>query len=110
MKAAKVIGRVVASRKYETLEGKKLLLLQPVTWEKNPNGDPFVAVDICNAGAGEYVFYVAARDAAVAFPDAPPVDAAVVGIIDGINLQDWTMPEKTPLKCAEEFRKKRAES
>jgi ethanolamine utilization protein EutN len=100
MRAAKVIGRVVATRKYETLEGKRLLLLQPMTWEKEPNGDPIVAVDTCGAGFEEFVFYVAAREAAVAVPDLPPVDAAVMGIIDGVNLQGWAMPEGTPLKAA----------
>jgi ethanolamine utilization protein EutN len=100
VKAAQVIGRVVCTRKYETLEGKRLLLLQPLTWEKEPNGDPFVALDTVGAGSTEFVFYVAAREAAAAFPDLPPIDAAVVGILDGVNLQAWTMPEGTPLKAA----------
>jgi ethanolamine utilization protein EutN len=106
VKAAKVIGRVVATRKYETLEGKRMLLLQPMTWEREPNGDPFVAVDACGAGAGEFVFSVAAREAAVAFSDLPPVDAVVMGIIDGVNLQGWTMPEGTPLNAAKDRRSK----
>ena len=100
MQAAKVIGRVMASRKYETLEGARLLMIQPVTWEKEPKGDPIVAVDTVGAGANEFVFWVAAREAAMAMggtslKNTPPVDAAVVGIIDGVNLQDWTK-EITP--------------
>ena len=95
MQAAKVIGRVVASHKYESLEGSRLLLIQPMTWEKEPKGDPIVAVDTVGSGAHEFVFWVAAREAAVAMggtslADTPPVDAAVVGILDGVNLQDWT--------------------
>ncbi len=95
MQAAKIIGRVVASRKYETLEGVRLLLIQPMTWDRKPHGDPIVAADTVGAGSEEFVFWVAARDAAVAFGgtslrDTPPVDAAVVGIVDGTNLQDWT--------------------
>ena len=95
MHAAQVIGRVVASHKYETLEGARLLLIQPLTWEKKPQGDPIVAVDTVGAGAQEVVLWVAAREAAIAMggqtqADTPPVDAAVVGIIDGINVQDWT--------------------
>lgn len=95
MQAAKIIGRVVASRKVETLEGVKLLLIQPVTWDQKPQGDPIVAADTVGAGGTEFVFWVAARDAAVAFggtslKDTPPVDAAIVGIVDGTNLQDWT--------------------
>jgi len=95
MLAAKVIGRVVASRKYETLESAKLLLIQPMSWDRKAIGDPIVAIDTVGAGAGEFVFWVAAREAAVAvggtsLKDTPPVDAAVVGIVDGTNLQDWT--------------------
>lgn len=95
MQAAKVIGRVVASRKYETLEGVKLLLIQPLSWEKVSEGDPIVAADTVGAGANEFVFWVAAREAAVALggtslKDTPPIDAAIVGIIDGVNLQEWT--------------------
>ena len=95
MQAAQVVGRVVASRKYETLEGKKLLLIQPMTWEKETRGDPIVALDTVGAGAGEFVFWVAAREAAVAvggntLADTPPVDAAILGIVDGVHLQAWT--------------------
>ena len=90
----------MASRKYETLEGSRLLLIQPMTWDKVPQGEPLVAVDTVGAGANEFVFWVAAREAAVAMggmslKDTPPVDAAVIGIIDGINLQAWTK-EITP--------------
>lgn len=95
MQAARVIGRVMASRKYESLEKATLLLIQPMSWEKVPKGDPIVAVDTVGAGASEFVFWVAAREAAVAvggtsMENTPPIDAAVVGIVDGINLQEWT--------------------
>lgn len=94
MQAAFVIGRVVASRKVESLEGAKLLLIQPMTWEKEPKGDPIVAMDNVGAGAGEFVFWVAAKEAALAqggtsFKDTPPIDAAILGIVDGVNFQDW---------------------
>ena len=91
MYAGKVIGRVVCSTKYETLEGKKLLLVQPMTWDQKLKGDPIVAVDAVGAGGTEFVFYVCAREAAVAFDDVPPIDATSLGFIDGVNLQDWTM-------------------
>ena len=54
-----------------------------------------MAVDMAGAGASEFVFWVAGREAAVAMggttlKDTPPVDATVLGIVDGTNLQDWT--------------------
>ena len=95
MQAALVVGRVMASRKVESLESARLLLIQPMTWEKEPKGDAIVAVDTAGAGAGEFVFWVAAREASVAVggtapSSLPPVDAAILGIVDGVNLQGWT--------------------
>src|SRR5207247_10365729 len=63
MQAGLVVGRVVASRKTAALEGARLLLIQPTTWEREPKGDPLVAVDTVGSGAGEFVFWVAAREA-----------------------------------------------
>lgn len=87
MFAARVIGRVVATRKSVELEGAKLLLLQPTDWTGKPQGEPLVAIDSVGAGAAEWVFYVKAREAAVAVKSVPPVDAAVLGIIDGVELE-----------------------
>jgi len=84
VKLARVIGRVFCSRQESALNGKTMLLIQPLRWEdESPLGDPIVAADAVGAGSSEKVFWVASRDAAVAFPDAPPVDAAVVGIVEG---------------------------
>ena len=80
------------------MESKTLLLIQPLDWETDaPSGDPLVAGDTVGAGAGEKVFFVASREAIVAFEgwegdtaaksNPPPVDAAIVGIIDGKKLQ-----------------------
>ena len=84
MKCANVVGRVFCSRQDPAIDGKTLLLIQPVRWEDGaPIGGPIVAADAVGAGASEKVFWVASREAAVAFPDVPPVDAAIVGIIEG---------------------------
>ncbi|MFH0801376.1 MAG: EutN/CcmL family microcompartment protein [bacterium] len=87
MFAGKVIGHVVATAKTETLVGEKLLLIQPLTWEMQEDGDPLVAMDAVGAGFDELIFYVKAREAAVTVKRVPPVDAAIVGIIDGIDIQ-----------------------
>lgn len=98
MKQAKVIGRVFCSRQCCGMDRKTMLLLQPLDWDTDkPAGDPLVAADLVGAGAGETVFFVAAREAIVAFegwegdasakPNPPPVDAAIMGIIDGKSVR-----------------------
>jgi len=81
---ARVIGTVVARRKYEGLEGQKLLVIQPLNRIDEPAGEPQVAVDTtAQAGEGELVWCVASREAALACrPWFVPVDAAIVGIVD----------------------------
>jgi len=83
MHIARVIGDVVATRKDENLGGIKLLLLQPLTPDRQPAGRPLVAVDAVGAGVGEDVFFVRGKEASFPFhPAAPPVDAGIVGIVD----------------------------
>lgn len=83
MYLGEVLGTVVASRKVDGLEGKKLLLVQPVDEERRPVGAKQVAVDTVRAGEGEFVYLVGSREAAVALePSFVPVDAAIVGIVD----------------------------
>ena len=80
---ARVVGTVVATRKDPGLEGTKLLVIQPLRPDRTPGGKPLVAVDSVGAGAGEDVFYVRGREAALPFlPAEVPTDAAIVGIVD----------------------------
>ena len=90
MRLAQVVGRVFCTRQEKAIEGKRLLLLQPLSWETGkPNADPLVAVDTIGVGASEKVYFVAAREAAHAFADVPPVDAAVVGLVEGHQVRDF---------------------
>jgi ethanolamine utilization protein EutN len=81
-----VQGTVVAERKVEALSGKKLLLVQPVDDTGKKTGDVQVAVDTVQAGVGDLVYLVGSREAALALdPWFVPVDAAIVGIVDGVH-------------------------
>ncbi len=52
-------------------------------------GKPEVAVDTVQAGIGDYVFYVEAREASLPLlPKVAPVDAAIVGIVDSIGIHE----------------------
>lgn len=81
-----VTGTVVAERKASGLEGKKILLVQPVDESSRPLGDIQAAIDTVQAGVGDLVYLVGSREAALACdPWFVPVDAAIVGIVDGID-------------------------
>jgi ethanolamine utilization protein EutN len=87
MYLGEVRGTVVASVKYEGLEGRKLLLVQPVDRAREPLGPMEVAVDTVQAGIGDFVYLVGSREAALALdPSFVPVDAAIIGIVDELNL------------------------
>jgi ethanolamine utilization protein EutN len=81
-----VTGTVVAERKASGLEGKKILLVQPVDENSKPLGDIQAAIDTVQAGPGDLVYLVGSREAALALdPHFVPVDAAIVGIVDGLD-------------------------
>lgn len=88
MQLARVIGTVVATTKYEGLEGIKFLIVQPLTKSQQPKGEPVVAADAtAQAGPNELVFIVGSREAAQALPKTfVPVDHAIVGIVDDVDL------------------------
>ena len=87
MQLARVIGDVVVTRKDENLVGIKLLVVQPLSPEREPVGRPLVAVDAVGAGVGEEVFFVRGKEASFPFhPAEPPVDAGIVGIVDHWDL------------------------
>jgi ethanolamine utilization protein EutN len=86
MQLAEVVGRVVATQKDPSLEGFRLLVIQPMTHSRKPSGGPIVAVDTVSAGDGESVYWVSSREAPNALPSKyGPIDAAIVGIADSID-------------------------
>ena len=87
MYLGRVIGTVVATRKSEGLEGRKLLLVQPLDHARATTGEPHVACDTVQAGRGDLVWCVSAREAALALePWFVPVDAAIVGIVEAVSV------------------------
>jgi len=83
---AKVVGTVVATRKDERLEGKKLLVCRPVNPKGETDGSYVVAVDTVGAGYRETVLIVGGSSARMAagFKDSP-IDSAIVGIVDEVR-------------------------
>jgi len=89
MKLAKVIGTVVATRKDPSIEGLKILMIQPLTDEMKPSGEAVAAIDTVQAGPDDLVYWVTGREAALALPDTfAPVDVTIVGIVDSVDVVD----------------------
>lgn len=86
MLLGRVMGTVVATRKYEGLQGYKLLLVQALDHALCPTGQTLVAVDTVQAGPGQVVHLADNREGSLALePWFVPVDAAIVGIVDDID-------------------------
>ena len=87
MLLGRVVGCVWATAKNPSLEGMRLLLVQPLTPELKKTGKRLVCTDSTGAGAGELVYWVRGREAGMPFlPRQVPADATIVGIVDDIQL------------------------
>ena len=83
MLICKVVGHVWATKKEEGLEGLKLMVVQEIDGTGRKKGNTFVA----GAGIGEQVLTVSGSTARKAFGrDTVPVDAAIVAIIDTVEV------------------------
>ncbi len=88
MQLARVIGTVVATQKYEGLEGQRMLIIQPLDHHQQPRGRPVVAIDSVQAGPGDLVHTASSREAALALdPWFVPVDSAIIGIVDAVTVE-----------------------
>jgi ethanolamine utilization protein EutN len=89
MQLGRIIGTVVCTVKNPSLEGKKLLLVQPINRHGKDKGKPLVAVDSVGAGAGETIYWCKGREASYPFaPNEIPTEATIVGIVDTINVPE----------------------
>ena len=83
MQLARVIGTVVATVKNDSLEGRKLLVIQSLDARLRPQGAPLVALDAIGAGASDLVFWCRGKEASFPFRrEDTPTDCTVVGIVD----------------------------
>jgi len=87
---ARVKGTAVCTQKYTGLDGLKLLIVQPLNKHMQPVGALQVAVDVVQAGPGDVCVTVKSREAALAMPQIKfvPVDLALVGIVDELEVSD----------------------
>ena len=90
---AKVTGNVVASQKDKTLNGQKLLVVEPLNVKYDEasqkpaslgnTGRAIVAIDVVGAGDGQLVLVVQGSSARMTdVTKNLPADAIIVGIVD----------------------------
>lgn len=95
MLLARVVGNVVATQKNKYLEGKKLLLIQPIDVTGKPYGGEQLAVDGVGAGIGDLVVAIAeggsARLVTKAASNYAPIDVAIAGIVDEMVSEGGTL-------------------
>jgi len=85
----RVVGTLVASAKWPTLAGFKLLVVQPLDRHQRPKGAPIVATDRVGVGPGELVFLEKSKEAILGLPDPMvPSDASIVAKVDSMHFDD----------------------
>jgi microcompartment protein CcmK/EutM len=98
MKLARVIGTVVATRKDESIRDLKILMIQPLDEKLESSGEAVAAIDTVQAGYGDLVYYTLARESSLALPEPfAPVDAAITGIVDQVNVEDKGIIDKNEI-------------
>ncbi|NMW85320.1 EutN/CcmL family microcompartment protein [Peptoniphilus sp. AGMB00490] len=83
MVIAKLVGKVWSTRKYDSLNGLKFMLVELT--EGVDKGKRIVAVDTIGAGDGETVLVTLGSSARVGLSEGSstiPIDALIIGIVD----------------------------
>ena len=88
MYLGKVVGCVWSTVKDRSLEGQRMLIVQPITPEGKETGKRLICTDSTGAGAGETIYWVRGREASFALSLAEVVaDTSIVGIVDEIHVK-----------------------
>lgn len=92
MLIGRVIGDVVATQKAPSHEGQKILVVQPVNLDGSDRGEAVLALDAVDAGIGQRVLLSTEGFSAMTAVGRPnsPIDMAVIGVIDAVDLIDGT--------------------
>ena len=87
MKIAKVIGSVVSTIKNRAYSGRKLMIVQALDTDLEPQEETFLAVDSVGAGEGETVLVMSEGIGARQILDleVAPLRSVIVGVIDSVD-------------------------
>ncbi len=88
MQLGRIVGTVVASRKDQSLESLKLLVVANLSTTLEREGGYVVAVDSVGAGVGEVILYATGSSARqTAVTKDRPVDAVIMAIVDSFDIE-----------------------
>ena len=93
----KVVGSVWSTKKTDNLQNLRFLIIHPINLKKAPSTDVVIVADVLGAGVGETVICAyghAARQAI--YPQNPSelsIEAAVVGIVDRMDVDERALKE-----------------
>lgn len=85
----RVTGEVVASQKHPSHQGRKILVVQPVSPDGADLSAPtLLALDAVDAGVGDRVLVVQEGFSAMSAAGRrrAPIDMTIVGVVDSVNL------------------------
>ena len=101
----KVVGTVWSTKKTPDLEGVKFLIVHPIDLDKEPTRNIVVVADRLGAGVGEVVMCAYGKAARSAVGDQEmSIEAAVVGIVDRMDVQDDIARSDEMIESARELR------
>ncbi len=81
----RVTGRIVSTIHHESMNGRRLLVVDKLSAEGDPTGAYVIAIDTVGTGAGETVVILDEGTGArqILGESAMPVRSIVVGVVDG---------------------------
>jgi ethanolamine utilization protein EutN len=84
----RIIGELVATQKHPSHEGRKILLVQPLSLEGEDRGEAVVALDWVDAGVGDRVLVAMEGWSAMTSVERPnsPIDMSVIAVVDSVDL------------------------
>ncbi len=86
MYLGRVIGNVVATTKDSSLHGKKMLIVEKLTYHLEPLASSEVAIDTVGAGNGEIVLLTKGSTARIVTGKDSAADTAIVAIVDSVEV------------------------
>ncbi len=84
MNLARVIGHATATVKHPTLDGWRLVVVQPLDAKGGSDGDPFLVIDNLGSGVGDRVMLTSDGSSVREMVGAnnSPIRWAVIGLAD----------------------------